>query len=181
MLLMGQQLIDKPVMSLRTGQPIGTVTDIIVNPNNLKIEGWYVDDSDSKRRAILLSQDVRDIIEVGFVVNDHEALSDTSELVRLESVLRIGFDVIGKTVVIENKKRLGKVNDYAFEKETSFIQKLYVGQSIVKSFSGGNAIVDRSQIIEINNKKIIVQDATVPGKIEMVSQAAQPAITPAQP
>lgn len=176
MLLMGQQLIGKPVMSLRTGGALGLVLDIIVNPNNLKIEGWYVDDHARRERRILLSQDIRDIIDQGFVVNDHEALTEPSELVRLKSVLDIGFELIGKSVISEDKHRLGKVNDYAFEKDTSMIQKLYVGQSLVKSFSGGEVLVDRNQIVEINNKNIIVKEATVPGKV----MAAQPAMNPAQ-
>jgi len=173
-------LLQKPIMSLRTGGPIGTVLELIVNPNNLKIEGWLVDDSARKQRRILLSQDVRDIIDQGFVVDDHDSLSDPGELVRLKSVLDIHFELIGKSVATENKKRLGKVNDYAFEKDAFFIQKLYVGQSLVKSFGGGSAIVDRTQIVEINNKKIIVREATVPGKVTTVSQAAQPAMNPAQ-
>ncbi len=181
MLLMGQQLIGKPVMSLRTGSPVGTILEIILNPNNLKIEGWFVDDHSRKQRRILLSQDVRDIIQQGFVVDDHDSLTEPEELIRLKSVLELGFELNGKPVVTESKHRLGKVNDYAFEKNAFFIQKLYVGQSILKSFSGGAAVVDRTQIIEINNRKIIVKEATVPGKVQTISQAVQPAMSPAQP
>lgn len=182
MLLMGQQLINKPVMSLRTGGPVGTVVDIIINPNNLKIEGWFVNDSTSKRRAVLLSQDIRDIIDQGFVVNDHEGLSDVDELVRLKPVLDIGFELIGKSVITKAKQKLGKVNDYAFDKDGFVIQKLYVNQSIVKSFSGGAAIVDRNQIIEINRRYIIVHEATVPGRATVVTPAsAGSAMSPAQP
>lgn len=182
MLLMGQQLIGKPVMSLRTGSPIGKVIDIILNPNNLKIEGWFVNDHTRRQRRILLSQDVRDIIGQGFVVNDHDSLSDPSELIRLKSTLDIAFELIDKPVSTESNKRLGKVSDYAFEKDAFFVQKLYVSQSIMKSFSGGNVIVDRTQIVEINNRKVIVRDATVPGKAEKVKpKNAQPAMSPAQP
>lgn len=170
MLLMGQQLISKPVLSLRTGGPIGTVLDLIIDPNTLKIEGWFVEDSISKKRLILLSQDIRDIIAQGFVVDDHEALTEPEELVRLKSVLRIGFELIGKSVVTDSKQRLGKVNDYAFEKDAFFIKKLYIDKSILRSISGSASIVDRDQIIEINNRRIVVQDATVPGKITTVKQ-----------
>ncbi len=173
---MGQQLIGKPVMSLRTGAPVATILETIVNPHNLKIEGWFVDDPARRQRRILLSQDIRDIIEQGFVVDDHDALSDPDELVRLNSVLKLKFELINKPVISEDKKRLGKVNDYAFEKSGFFIQKLYIGQSLLKSFGGGSAIVDRVQIIEINNRKIIVKEATIPSKATTLSAA-----TPLQP
>lgn len=179
---MGQQLINKPVMSLRTGRPIGTVVDIIINPNNLKIEGWYVDDHSKRQRVVLLSQDIRDIIDQGFVVNDHDGLSEVEELVRLQSVIEIGFELMGKSVVTKGKQRLGKVNDFAFDKDSSIIQKLYISQPIVKSFSGGSAIVDRNQIIEINSRRIIVREATVPGRATMITSAnPSPAMSPAQP
>ncbi len=179
MLLMGQQLLSRPVVSLRTGGRLGTIEDVIINPNNLKIEGWFVEDTINKRRSILLSQDVRDIINQGFVVNDFDDLSDPSELVRLQKTLELKFKLIGKSVVTEGKQRLGKVGDYAFEKNAFFIQKLYIEQSIIKSFSGGGAIVDRDQIITINNRQIVVADATIPAKVE--KRVTQPAMNPVQP
>ncbi len=45
------------------------------------------------------------------------------------------------------------MNDYATEVETMYIQKLYVGQSLLKSFAGGSLSVDRSQIVEITNRR----------------------------
>lgn len=164
-MLLGQQLLTKPMLSLQTGTPVGTVSSVIINPDNLKIEGWHAHDINRKIDGILLSQDIRDIIQQGFAVNDHEALSSPSELIRLKPILDLKFELIGKTVFTEDKKRLGKVTDYAFSKNDFFIQKLYVGQSIVKSFSGGSLIVDRQQIIEITHRKIIVSEATVPGKV----------------
>lgn len=160
MLTLGQQIIGKQVLSLRIGRPIGIVGEPIINPNNLKIEGWHATDSSTKQNAILLSQDIREIIDQGFIVNDHEALSQTDDLIRLKQILDYRFTLINKAVY-SGRKRLGKVNDYAFERNGFFVQKLYVGQSIVKSFTGGNLVIDRTQIVEITNKKIAVKEATV--------------------
>lgn len=160
MLTLGQQLIGKQVLSLRIGRPIGTVGEPIINPNNLKIEGWHAIDTSTKKSAVLLSQDIREILDQGFVVNDHEALSQTDDLIRLKEILSYRFALINKAVY-SGRKRLGKVNDYAFERNGFYIQKLYVSQSIVKSFTGGALVIDRTQIIEITNKKIVVKEATV--------------------
>ncbi len=179
LMILGQQLLDKPVLSLRTGAPVATVTSIIVNPNNLKIEGWHARDINRKTDGILLSQDIRDVVMQGFAVNDHDAISSPEDLVRLKPILDLNFELIGKPVYTEDKKRLGKVTDYAFDKNSFFIQKIYVGQSLVKSFSGGSLIVDRSQIIEITHKRITVKEASVPGKVTVsnpaVAQDAAPA------
>lgn len=161
MLTLGQQLIGKNIMSLRVGRPVGVVNEVIINPNNLKIEGWHATDLSSKKSVVLLSQDVRDILPQGFVVNDHEALTHHDELVRLKEILAYNFTLIDKSVVSNHRRKIGKVTDYAFDKDVFIVQKLHVGQSLLKSFTGGALMIDRNQIIEITNKKITVREATV--------------------
>ncbi len=149
--------LNRPVLSLRIGKSIATTLGPVINPNNLKIEGFYCQ-KNNRKQYILLSIDVRDIMPQGLVVNDEDALTEPSELVRLESVLSLNFNVLGKTVITVSGEKIGKVTDYAVETEGLFIQKIYVGQSIFKSFSGGNIGVDRTQITEITDKTIIIND-----------------------
>ena len=105
MLILSKSLIDQPILSLQTGGQLAVTTGIIVNPNNLKIEGFYCQDrfSKSKNLPILLSQEIRDIVPQGIVVDDHEALTDPEELIRLKDILEIKFDVLGKIVVTIDK------------------------------------------------------------------------------
>ena len=161
MLELRQALINKPVMSLRTSARIATATDVIINPNNLKIEGWHCIDRFSKKKYILQAGETRDIIARGIVVNDQDALSDPGELIRLQEILAHNFELIGKLVVTTGGKKLGKVNDWAADSENMYIQKIYVAQSLLKSLSGGSLSIDRSQIVEITNKKIVVAEPTV--------------------
>lgn len=151
-------LTNKSVLSLRTGSPIATITTPIINPNNLKIEGFYCQDRRDKKQLILLYQDIRDMLPQGYVVNDHEVLSEAHDLVRLKQVLDLNFELIGKQVVTTSKEKVGKVNDYAADTETMFIQKIYVAQSIMKSFTGGSLSIDRTQINEITPRRIIIND-----------------------
>ncbi len=158
MLQLSESLLNKPVMSLRTGQQVATAIEPIINPNNLKIEGFYCTDRFSKDELVLLYQDIRDIIPQGFVVDDHDVLTPPDELVRLKETMELGFTLIGKPVVTVSKQRVGKVSDYATEMETMYIQKIYVSQSVLKSFTGGNLGVDRNQINEITDRKIIINE-----------------------
>lgn len=129
----------------------------VINPNNLKIEGFYCDDGESKEPKILLVQDIREIIAQGMVVNDTDALTDSEELVRLKKVLMINFQPIGKPVVTTEKEKLGKVNDYAADSQSLYIQKIYVTQTLLRSLGGSQLGIDRSQIVEITNKQIVVK------------------------
>lgn len=171
MLQLSSSLLNKSVLSLRTGTPIATVTAPIFNPNNLKIEGFYCQDRFDKKELILLYQDIREMLPQGYVVNDHDVLVEAAELVRLKSVLELNFELIGKHVETVSKEKVGKVSDYATETETMFVQKIYVAQSILKSLTGGSLSIDRSQINEITPKRIIINElmktapATAPAAI----------------
>lgn len=172
MLQLSATLMNRPVLSLRTGSPVATTTKPIINPNNLKIEGFYCQDRmDRKKQLVLLYQDIRDVIPQGFVVNDYDVLSEPGELVRLQEVLALNFDLLGKQVITASGDKVGKVSDYSTEVTTMFVQKIYVSQSVFKNLMGGNLGIDRTQIVEITNKRIIVHDLTqhVPARANAVA------------
>jgi len=163
MLQLSGSLINRPVLSLRTGGVAATTTGAIINPNNLKIEGFYCTDAfDRKKQLVLLYQDIRDVIPQGFVINDHDVLAEPEELVRLKQLMDIGFVLMGKTVKTVSRQKIGKVVDFATDTTTMYVQKVYVGQSLLKNLAGGSLGIDRTQIVEINDKNIIVQDLARP-------------------
>ena len=159
MLVLSKMILNRPVMSLRTGRQVATAFGAIINPNNLKVEGFYCEDSiNKKQQLILVTQDVRDVLPAGLVVDDHDVLVEPSDLIRLKKTMDLQFEIIGKAVVTAGKKRLGKVADFAVEPTSMFIKKIYVSQSLLKNFTGGTLSVDRTQIVEITTKKIIIKD-----------------------
>lgn len=152
-------LLGKPVLSLRASGIVAQVDAAIINPRNLKIEGFYVTDSlDAGRTLILLYQDIRELSDRGYIVNDHDVLMEADDLVRLKDVLDMGFELIKKPVFTTSKASVGKVSDYAVETATMYIQKLYVSQSIWRSLAGGSLSIDRSQIVEVTNKRIVISE-----------------------
>ena len=158
MLQLSNTLLNRPVMSLRTGTQVATVIAPIINPNNLKIEGFYVTDRFNNEQLVLLYQDIRDIIQQGFVIDDHDVLAEPQELIRLKKTLKLSFELIGKPVQTVSGKKVGKVSDFATEATTMYIQKIYVYQSIFKNFTGGSLSIDRTQINEVTNKRIIINE-----------------------
>jgi uncharacterized protein YrrD len=150
-------IINRPILSLRTSTQAATALAPIINPNNLKIEGFFCKDN-SRKQLILVTQDIRDVLPQGIVINDADVLSETEDLVRLKDIIHINFELLGKHVETTSKTKLGKVNDYATETDSMYIKKIYVTQPIYKNLSGGNLGIDRTQIVEITDKKIIVND-----------------------
>jgi uncharacterized protein YrrD len=159
MLQLSQSFLNRGVMSLRTGHLVATTVSAIMNPNNLKVEGFYcVDSVDRKQQLVLLHQDIRDVIPQGLVINDHDVLVEPSDLIRLKEILDIGFQLVGMPVVTENGRKLGKINDYAVDSSSLFVQKIYVTQSLIKNLGGGSLSVDRSRITEITSRRIVIKD-----------------------
>ncbi len=173
MLKLSKNILDLPVMSLRTGGKVAVATEPIINPHNLKIEGWYCIDTFDKKLLILLASDVRDFVPQGIAINDYDVLSEPGDLIRLKEVLDLKFEIKGKAVVTNRRRKLGKVEDYALNVKSMRIQKLYVSRPLYKSLSDGQLSIDRSQIIEITNRKVIVREAEI--KVEAPASSPLPA------
>lgn len=158
MLQLSGALLNKPVLSLRSGGTVAWILEPIFNPNSLKVEGFYCDDTISKQRLVLLYQDIRELSSHGFIIDDHDVLAQPKDLVRLKSVLNLHFELIKKPVETVSKDKVGKVSDYAVETDSMYVQKLYVSRSILRNLASGSLSIDRSQIVEITNKRIIIND-----------------------
>lgn len=171
MLLLSAKLHDQSVLSLRTGGKVAVANRPIFNPNNLQVVGFYCTDHFSGNELILLAQDIREHIRQGYVVNDHEVLASPDDLVRLKTILLLEFELMGKSVISNHKRHLGKVSDYAVDSESLYVQKLYVSPRLLKSLTGSPLSIDRSQVIEISDKQIIVQEATKTVNEAMPAQA----------
>jgi sporulation protein YlmC with PRC-barrel domain len=158
MLQLSDFLKNRAVLSLRAGEAVATVTRPIINPNNLKIEGFFCHDRFENKELVLLTQDIREVLKDGFVIDDHEKLADPKELVRLKDVLELNFDLIGKQVETVAKEKVGKVADYAIETGSMMIMKVYSSQSIFKNLTGGSLSIDRNQVQEITPKRVIITE-----------------------
>lgn len=163
MLLLNTQVQNIPVMSLQTGAALGTATSAIIDPRKLIVTAYYVAGPRIQTASVLHTSDIREFGPLGFIVDGTESVMDLDQdLVRLQEVINFKFELIGKLVIDENKKKLGKVSEYALETEGFTIQKLHISQSLMKNLGSSKLVIHRSQIVEINDRQIIVRAATVP-------------------
>lgn len=170
MLKLNDTFIGIPILSLRTGMSVAATTRVLINPNNLKIEGFYCTDQFTGDQLMLLVQDIREQLPEGYVVNDHEVLTPPEDLVRLKKIIDADFELANKLVVTLSGDKVGKVNEYAVANDSFYIQKLYLVQPFVKSLTGGKLVVDRNQINEITNKKIIIEDLLSPNELSAAAR-----------
>lgn len=166
MLVLNTQLQNIAVMSLQTGGLLGTATTPIIDPRKLQIVAYYVTGPRIQEVSVLHVSDIRELGPLGFIVNGAESIMPLDEdLVRLQEVVNLHFTLVGKLVVDENKKKLGKVTEYTLESDSFTIQKFHVGQSMIKNIKNTNLIIHRSQIVELTDRQIVVRSAAVKERV----------------
>jgi sporulation protein YlmC with PRC-barrel domain len=152
-----------PVISLQTGTTVAWTKGLILDIGSLEIKAFRCHDEETGQNLILLARDVRQFAQDCIIVDSPEELSNPDDIVRLKAMIAQSYDPIDKPVVSDSGRKLGNVEDYSLNLETCRIQKLFVRQSMLRSWLGSSLIVDRTQIIDISPKQITVRDASVKG------------------
>lgn len=169
MLRLSKSLFNQPVMSLRSGTQIGLALAPVINPHNLKILGWWC--KANGKLMVLLAEGVRESMTNGLAVNDDSDLSLPEDLVRHREILDIHFELLNKPVKTK-RSRLGKVDDFSYN-DGLFVQKLYVVRPLRKLFTSEDTLlIDRTQILEVTDQYILVQDTEVKAGAEELAGAA---------
>ena len=155
------QLIGVPVVGVRGGNRLTITAEPVINPSRMRVEAFYCDNRADELDMVLYAEDILEISNIGIVVDSEDSIMPTTDLVRLEEIIEIDFQLIGKNVETESGDKLGKVENYAVD-DTSFkIEKLYARPQLIRSLRANDFIISRRQIASVNDKSIVVKDATI--------------------
>lgn len=158
MLVLGSQLSDIAVMSLHTGGKIAMLDAAVINPADLKViayklKGPLLADNPSFLRIA----DIREMGPLGMIVDGSDDLVGLDDVVKVKELYEINFQLVGKMVIDEYKRKLGKIEDYSIDSQTFMIHKIHVKRGIFRSLTDTGLLIDRSQIVEINPTSIVVK------------------------
>lgn len=158
MLLLGSRLLNSPVMSLQTGTRLAHTVRPIIDPANLRLIAYEVDGPLlTVKPSYLRTADIREYGKLGMIINSSDELVGSDDIIQIKNLIDLGFGLINISVTDERGRKLGKVEDYTLETGDFIIQQLNVKRGLLKSLSDTGLLIHRSQIIEINNKNIIVK------------------------
>lgn len=161
MLLNSNRLLGCPVLSLHLGGPIGVVSEIIINPNDLKIMALRVDGPQTGNREygdLLDISSVREFSNLGLIIDSIDDLVSDGDVIKLDDIIKLNFDVIGLTVKTKRGTKLGKVIDYTFNPESMLLAQFIVKRPLMKAFLDPELVIGRSEVKEINDYELIVKD-----------------------
>ncbi len=167
MLLLASKLKDASIMSLQTGAKIAQTLQPVIDPGTLdivayRLGGKGLESSD----ALLLTRDIREVGSMGFIVDSADELVLQQDMVKFRDIIQLNFRLIDKEVIDDQKTKLGRVNDYSLDPMDFKIHQLHVKRPLIKSLQTSSLIINRTQIVEVNNKNIVVSSASLEEKVK---------------
>lgn len=176
MLINTSRLINCPVLSLHVGGRVATITEVITDPDTLKLLACRVDGPlvGKETGDILPMTSVREFSRMGMIIDSTDELVEADEIVRIRDVLALNFSLVGLKVETKKGTKLGKVSDSTVDPDSWQIQQLVVQRPLLKSFLNPELVISRRQILEVHDYKVIVKD----GEEKVEQRASETEFTP---
>lgn len=174
MLFPAERFNNAPVMSLQTGSELARTSRAIINPHKLavvayELEGRLLDQSPS----LLRIADIREIGPLGMIIDSSDELISPSDVISIQEIYQLNFELIGLKVIDEKKGNVGKITGYTLEAGNFVIQQLRVKRPLLKSFGDTELLIHRSQIVKITDDFVVVKSPTIRHKETVVEPTNQ--------
>lgn len=162
MLILGSRLLNTPVMSLQTGTRLATTEKPVIDPSNLRVLAYEIQGPLlSEHPSFIRTNDIREYGRLGMIIDSNDELIGLNDVINIKKVHSLNFNLIGLNVIDEHKRKLGKVGDYTLDTGDFLIQQLNVRRGFLKGLTDTGFLVNRTQIIEINNTTIVIKAPTI--------------------
>lgn len=178
MMLLGSTLINAPVMSLQTGGELARTKTAIIDPTNLAIIAYELSGPRlTMHPALLRMADVRELSDLGLIVDSEDEFVTEHDVIKLDEIYHMGFELLNMLVTDEKQRKLGHIIDYTLDTNGFIVQQITVRRPLLRSLNDTELLIHRSQIIEINDKAIVVHSeakAPEPERSEVVGSYINP-------
>lgn len=160
MLINADKLIGYPILSLHVNGMIAKVTELIIDPNSLKVIAFRLEGPEvgGENGTILQTQLVREFSELGMVIDSIDDFVNPGDVVKLDKILDIRFELIGKKVESKKGSKIGKIISFTVNTKDFMVQQFVVQRPLIKSFLDPELIIGRSEVIKVTDDKVIVKD-----------------------
>ncbi len=150
-----------PVLSLHVGGEIARTKQAIIDPENLEIKAYTLEgaiiQNDPEVGDILDLMDVREVSDQGFIVDSADVFTRREDVVKIDEIMALDFNLVGLKVVDQRGKKLGKIVDYTIDSGSFMVYQLIVQRPVMSSFLDPQLTINRSQIVEIDDFKVTIK------------------------
>ena len=162
MLVIGSNMINSSVLSLHVGGKIADIKEAVIDPEELKILAYTVSGpiihNDPDVGDILVTDDVREVNMNGLIIDSTDVLVKRDDVVKIDKIMKLNFELVGLKVVTKDGKKIGKVIDYTFDSQSFMIYQLIVQRPVgLLALNDPNLTINRSQIVEIDDYTVTIK------------------------
>lgn len=180
--MVGSNLTNFPVLSLHVGGEIARTKKAIIDPEDLKIIAYTLEgaiiQNDPDVGNILDLADVREMSEKGFIVDSADVFTARDDVIKLDEIMSLDFDLVGLKVIDQRGKKLGKIIDYTIDSGSFMVYQLIVQRPVMASFIDPQLTINRSQIVEIDDFKVTIKHSTSKVKVKKAKEAPEEEFVP---
>lgn len=154
-----------PVATLKEQSKAGRVKKVLFDLDKGLLRGFMIKVSWFEKPYYLALEDVLAIDKAALITKTKEDIVPIEEVVRAHEIYKKGFKLLGLPVKTESNENIGRLVDLSIAFETGQILSLFTKSLFT------NRIIDRSKVIKITNKAVIIDDDFSKAANETVPEA----------
>lgn len=178
MILLESTLSNIPIMGVQTGGELARLATPIIDPASLSIVAYVVSGRLLSHHPIYLRiADIRELSDIGVIIDSIDEFVEPGDVIKIDEIVRLQFALTDMRVRDEKGTNLGKVVDFTIDTGSFYIQQLTIRRPLMYSLTDTELLIHRTQIIEINDKAIVVHShaqAPEPERTEVVGSYVNP-------
>lgn len=168
-----KDIIGLPVFTVVEGRQVGQVKDLVINPDEGKVEyllvsngRWYVGAS------VLPYQDVMGVGEHAVTTESENQLTSITEAVNVNSLLAKNVELSGNRILTSRGDVLGLVNEYELDENTGIITRLFYqpanNENAVEEIAADRVLTYGADVVVVKHPDAVLS-APPPAAHETVS------------
>ena len=92
------------------------------------------------------------------IIDSTDELVNPGDVIRLDEIMNLHFDVVGLKAVTKRGTKLGKVKDFTVTTDDFKLMQIIVERPPLKALLDPELVIGRSEITEVTDYKIIFKD-----------------------
>jgi len=154
MFIEAKKLIGLPVAAMDTESKVGVISKIIIDPKNGNLMGFLLKKENILSSSLALANsDISEWDPNGLLTPTIDNLVKPEEIIRLNEILQNNFDLFGLKAKTQSGKKLGQVDNFLIDSETSYVMKYYLKDLIL-----GDRVFSSDKVVKIDKVIVFTDD-----------------------
>ncbi len=169
-MLASKKFLSLPIISLKEGQQIGFVRNMVINPKTKSIVALVVDPKGFfKEQRIIPFNKVVSLGENAITISTESQVEKATNLPDILELLREKATILGIKVITESGKTLGVTDEFYINPLNGQIASLEISEGKIEGLFNGKARLSAEDILTIG-PNVIVVDSDCESRLEIYNK-----------